>query len=133
MELNQLEKIQEITKTQIPKRGIALKDVELIFNDFNVIKIPHVGKSDHFKFEDLQAIKYDAIEISNENHKNYLHVKKQNINTSVVAFSDTHKWNMYPEQDRLITVIDNLQNLSFESLKKALTKNLNYTYKEKHD
>lgn len=127
LEKDQLGKISEIANQEIPKRGISLTKCNTIFQDFQTIKIPHVGKSDHFKYEDLLQIKYDAIEISNENDKNYLSVtKKENINTSIVAFSDTHKWNDYPQLRRLITLID-LENISFQDLKKALNKNINYT------
>lgn len=127
LEKDQLGKISEIANQEIPKRGISLTKCNTIFQDFQTIKIPHVGKSDHFKYEDLLQIKYDAIEISNENDKNYLSVtKKEDINTSIVAFSDTHKWNDYPQLRRLITLID-LENISFQDLKKALNKNINYT------
>lgn len=127
LEKDQLGKISEIANQEIPKRGISLTKCNTIFQDFQTIKIPHVGKSDHFKYEDLLQIKYDAIEISNENDKNYLSVtKKENINTSIVAFSDTHKWNDYPQLRRLITLID-LENISFQDLKEALNKNINYT------
>lgn len=127
LEKDQLGKISEIANQEIPKRGISLTKCNTIFQDFQTIKIPHVGKSDHFKYEDLLQIKYDAIEISNENDKNYLSVtKKEDINTSIVAFSDTHKWNEYPQLRRLITLID-LENISFQDLKEALNKNINYT------
>lgn len=127
LEKDQLVKISEIANQEIPKRGISLTKCNTIFQDFQTIKIPHVGKSDHFKYEDLLQIKYDAIEISNENDKNYLSVtKKEDINTSIVAFSDTHKWNEYPQLRRLITLID-LENISFQDLKEALNKNINYT------
>ena len=127
LEKDQLIKICEIANQEIPKRGISLTKCNTIFQEFQTIKIPHVGKSDHFKYEDLLQIEYDAIEISNENDKNYLSVmKKGNINPSVVAFSDTHKWNDYPQLRRLITLID-LENISFQDLKEALNKNKNYT------
>ncbi len=121
----QLLKIKDIANKQIPKRGISLKKCNEIFNEFNTIKIPHVGKSDHFKYEDLEKIKFDAIEISNENDKNYLSVSKKNIATSVVAFSDTHKWNEYPQLNRLITLID-MKEISFKELKDKLNENKKY-------
>ena len=133
LEKDQLIKICEIANQEIPKRGISLAKCNTIFQDFQTIKIPHVGKSDHFKYEDLLQIEYDAIEISNENDKNYLSVtKKENINTSIVAFSDTHKWNDYPQLRRLITLID-LENISFQDLKEALNKNMNYTKRRVDD
>ena len=133
LEKDQLGKISEIANQEIPKRGISLTKCNTIFQDFQTIKIPHVGKSDHFKYEDLLQIEYDAIEISNENDKNYLSVtKKENINTSIVAFSDTHKWNDYPQLRRLITLID-LENISFQDLKEALNKNMNYTKRRVDD
>ncbi len=133
LEKDQLIKICEIANQEIPKRGISLAKCNTIFQEFKTIKIPHVGKSDHFKYDDLLQIEYDAIEISNENDKNYLSVmKKENINTSVVAFSDTHKWNEYPQLRRLITLID-LENINFKDLKKALNKNINYTKRRVDD
>ena len=133
LEKDQLIKISEIANQKIPKRGISLAKCNTIFQEFPTIKIPHVGKSDHFKYEDLLQIEYDAIEISNENDKNYLSVmKKENINPSIVAFSDTHKWNDYPQLRRLITLID-LENINFKDLKKALNKNINYTKRRVND
>ena len=133
LEKDQLIKICDIANQEIPKRGISLTKCNTIFQEFQTIKIPHVGKSDHFKYEDLLQIEYDAIEISNENDKNYLRVmKKGYINTSIVAFSDTHKWNDYPQLRRLITLID-LENINFKDLKKALNKNINYTKRRVDD
>ena len=133
LEKDQLIKISEIANQEIPKRGISLTKCNTIFQEFQTIKIPHVGKSDHFKYEDLLQIEYDAIEISNENYKNYLSImKKGNINPSIVAFSDTHKWNDYPQLRRLITLID-LENISFQDLKEALNKNMNYTKRRVDD
>ncbi len=121
-------KISEIANYEIPKRGISLKKCNEIFSEFETIKIAHVGKSDHFKYEDLIQIEYDAIEISNENYNNYLNVMKHDdIQTSIVAFSDTHKWDSYPQVKRLVTIIDDMQDISFNELKKALHKNKDYT------
>ncbi|MBD5423065.1 MAG: hypothetical protein HDR43_01040 [Mycoplasma sp.] len=120
--------ISNIANKDIPKRGISLNKCNVIFNDFKTIKIPHVGKSDHFKYNDLLQIEYDAIEISNENDKNYLSVKKQEgFQSSIVAFSDTHKWNEYPQLKKLITIIPNMKEISFIELKKALSLNKDYT------
>lgn len=122
----QLEKISLIAKKEIPKRGISLQKCNYIFQEFRPIMIPHVGKSDHFKYEDLQQIKFDAMEISNENDKNYLSVIKEGVISSVVAFSDTHKWNDYPQLKKLITCIE-MEEISFDELKKQLEKNKNFT------
>lgn len=122
----QLEKISLIAKKEIPKRGISLQKCNYIFQEFRPIMIPHVGKSDHFKYEDLQQIKFDAMEISNENDRNYLSVIKKGVISSVVAFSDTHKWNDYPQLKKLITCIE-MEEISFDELKKQLKKNKNFT------
>ncbi len=133
LEIEELIKISKIANQEIPKRGISLAKCNTIFQEFQTIKIPHVGKSDHFKYDDLLQVEYDAIEISNENDKNYLSVmKKENINTSIVAFSDTHKWNDYPQLRRLITLIE-LENINFYELKKSLNKNKNYTKRRVDD
>ncbi len=127
-----LNKIFDITKT-IHKKGINIKEVNAIFNDFETIIIPHVGKSDHFKYQDLLEIKYDAIEISNEEDKNYLKViSREDIRTSVVAFSDTHRWNEYPQLRRLITIID-MKEQSFDELKRKLNENKNYSIRRLND
>lgn len=123
---NELEEISLIAKKEIPKRGISLIKCDYIFEKFNPITIPHVGKSDHFKYEDLLKIKFDAMEISNEKDSNYLNVIKKGICSSIVAFSDTHKWNDYPQLKKLITEIE-MNELSFKELKKQLQKNKNYT------
>lgn len=123
---DELTKIRTITIKETPKRGISLTKCKELFKNFEKIIIPHVGKSDHFKYEDLLKIDYDAIEISNENDKNYLSVIKKGINSSVVAFSDTHQWDNYPQLNRLITIIDDMEEISFKELKKQLSKNKNY-------
>lgn len=131
---DKLEQIQKIAKKEIPKTGISLLKVNTIFNDFNTIKIPHVGKSDFFKYEDLKKISFDAIEISNENDKNYLSViKKSDIKTSIVAFSDTHKWKMYPQLNELVTDIKELNYKSFSHLKAKLLENKKYIIKRVND
>ncbi len=131
---DQLNQISDICKNETPKRGISLKKCNNLFKDFKTIRIPHVGKSDHFKYEDLQEINYDAIEISNENDKNYLSViNKENIKTSVVAFSDTHKWNSYPQLNKLVTIIDDMEIVSFDELKKHLNLNKKYFKRRLND
>lgn len=125
----ELKKISDIAKFQIPKRGISLNKCNEIFKEFKTIKIPHVGKSDHFKYEDLLEIEYDAIEISNEENPNYINVMKKGINTSVVSFSDTHKWDDYPQLKKLITIIEDMKNTSFDELKNKLKENKYYSRK----
>ena len=125
--LEKLNLISEIAKLKLHKRGISLSESMLIFQDFETIKIPHVGKSDYFKSADLKQIDYDAIEITNEKHFNYLAVLKEGIKTSVVAFSDTHIWKSYPQQNKLITVIDKIDEISFNHLKQVFKNNKNYT------
>lgn len=127
LEKEQLEKISNIAKKELPKRGISLKKCNNIFKDFNTIKIPHVGKGDHFKIDDLIQIDYDAIEITNKKHPNYLSFLRKGIDTSVVAFSDTHKWDLYPENENLITVIDKIEKISFSELKEVFRKKKDYT------
>lgn len=130
LSLEELNEISKIAHCEIPKRGISLKKSNEIFSKFKTIKIPHVGKSDHFKYEDLIKIEYDAIEISNEKYSNYLSVMKHDdIKTSIVAFSDTHKWDSYPQVRRLITIIDDMNEVSFDELKRALSKNKDYSKK----
>ncbi|MGL5617996.1 MAG: PHP domain-containing protein [Metamycoplasmataceae bacterium] len=120
--IDQLLKIREISKFQIPKNGITIGKTNTIFSDFETIKIPHVGKSDHFTTKDLEGIDYDAFEITNFNHQNYKRVIKDGLFSSVVAFSDTHIWKNYPQQATLITEID-LNPADFKSLKKKLREN----------
>lgn len=129
---NELEEISLIAKKEIPKRGISLIKCNYIFEKFNPIIIPHIGKSDHFKYDDLLKIKYDAIEISNAQDTNYLSVIKKGISSSVVAFSDTHKWNDYPQLKKLFTEIK-MNEASFKELKKHLEKKQNYTKERIND
>ena len=82
--------LQEITRADF-KSCTGSLECNNIFKEFETIKIPHVGKSDYFKYEDLLKIEYDAIEISNKNNRNFKSfIKHKDIQTSIVAFSDTH-------------------------------------------
>lgn len=117
----ELLKIKQITHS-IPKRGITIQMANEIFNDFDVLRIPHIGKSDYFASEDLKTLKYDAFEVTSLNNKNYLKVLKDGFTSSVVSFSDTHIWTSYPQQKTLITKMD-LNPLSYNSLKLALKQN----------
>ena len=130
LELTNTKEIFDVEKisNKIFKKGIALSECNNIFNQFETIKIPHVGKSDHFKYEDLLKIEYDAIEISNKNHNNFKSVIKQkDFKKSIVAFSDTHDWKRYPQARTLITEIDQMEEISFKELKRCLQKNKDYT------
>lgn len=123
----QLKLIEKISNN-IFKKGIALLECNNIFKEFETIKIPHVGKSDYFKYEDLLKIEYDAIEISNKNNRNFKSfIKHKDIQTSIVAFSDTHDWKRYPQTRNLITIIDQMEEISFKELKRCLQKNKDYT------
>ncbi len=118
----ELLKIRKIAQLEIPKRGVTIEKANNIFNDFDIIRIPHVGKSDHFKSEDLKDLIWDAFEVTNLSHPNYLKTIKDNFKTSVVAFSDTHIWKSYPQQQTLITEME-LNPISYKSLKNKLKEN----------
>ena len=122
----QLQQIETITKLYIPKKGITIKKANDIFKDFKTIKIPHIGKSDHFKYKDILELKYDAFEVSNLKHPNYVSIMKKGIKTSTVSFSDTHIWKKYPQIKKLITDIE-LKEATFICLKNALLKNKVYS------
>ena len=122
----QLLEIEEISKT-IFKNGISIKTINNLFDKFKTIRIIHIGKSECFGIEDLQHLSYDAIEITNYNHPNYLKFIKNNLNSSIVAFSDTHIWDNYPQINQLVTNIDDLDQANFDGLKKCLSQNKNYT------
>lgn len=121
----QLNEISLIARKEIPKKGISNNEINSIFKDFETIIIPHIGKSDSFKIEDLKDIHFDAIEISSLKHPNYLRTIKQGYKGSIVAFSDTHIWKKYPELGELITEIE-MGNATFVELKKALRKNVSW-------
>lgn len=122
LSIDELKEIRRISRVEIPKNGITINKANIIFNKFDVLKIPHIGKSDHFKTDDLHNLKYDAFEVTNLNHPNYLKTIKDGLNSSVVAFSDTHIWKSYPQQKTLITEMD-LNPIGFESLKNKLAEN----------
>lgn len=125
---DELLKIENISKTQLPKVGVSLKNVNLLFKEFDPIIIPHVGKSDFLSYEDLIKIKCHAFEITNKNHPNFLSINRKNINSSIVAFSDTHIWKEYPQHSKnLITNINNMKEISFNELKNKLKLNKDYT------
>ncbi|MGL6125211.1 MAG: PHP domain-containing protein [Metamycoplasmataceae bacterium] len=122
LSMDQLLKIKQISKLEIPRNGITISKANKIFSDFDTIKIPHIGKSDHFKTEDLEGLEYDAFEVTNLKHSNYLKVTKDGLECSVVAFSDTHIWTSYPQQAKLITEMS-LDPIGYKSLKERLKEN----------
>ncbi len=119
--IDQLLKIKKITES-IPKRGITIDNANKIFDDFDVLRIPHIGKSDHFKSEDLKDLKFDAFEVTNLTHPNYLKTLKDGFISSVVSFSDTHIWKSYPQQKTLVTEII-LNPISYNSLEEKFREN----------
>lgn len=125
-----LEIISNISKN-ILKNGISIKDINNWYSDFETIRIIHIGKDDYFTHNDLDNLNYDAFEITNENHSNYLSVCKKGYLSSVVSFSDTHHWNKYPQCKELITIIDDINDQTFDSLKKCLSLNKRY-YKNQY-
>jgi hypothetical protein len=55
-------------------------------------------------------------------------MKLINSPISTVAFSDTHIWTSFPQNDKLVTNIDvETKFLTFDSLKNIFKKNKNYT------
>ena len=126
----ELKKIEKICRVNLKKSGVTHKQALEIFKDFNTIIIPHVGKSDYLTIEDLKLIEYDAFEVTNLSHHNYKKVMKTLGDVSTVAFSDTHIWTSFPQNDKLITDIY-LKEYKFIELKKELKKNKNFT-KEKY-
>ncbi len=115
----QLKKISSIARKELPKRGISIESANALFEDFETLRIPHIGKSDHFKYEDLLDLKYDAFEVTNMKHPNYVSILKKGLVSSTVSFSDTHVWTNYPQQGFLITEI-NLEKPCFDELKEFL-------------
>lgn len=129
----ELKNLESITKKYLRKEGTSSENLDIAFKSFDILKIPHVGKSDYLDYEDLQKFGYDAFEATNLNHPNYKKVmKRMKKPVSTVAFSDTHIWTNFPQQDTLVTSIDIKDELlTFDTLKKVLKQNKNYT-KEKY-
>lgn len=115
----ELDLIQNISKN-ILKTGVSIKDINNLYNDFKTLRIIHIGKSDYFGANDLEGLHYDAFEITNIKHPNYLSVQKKGYKSSIVSFSDTHHWNKYPEQNNLKTEIDDMKEATFDCLKSNL-------------
>ena len=124
----EVERLEKIINFQTGKRRIKIDKINSLFKDFKKIIVPHVGKADFCSYEDLANIAYDAIEITNYSHKNYLQFRKKlsrdNKKTSIVAWSDTHIWKSYPQNWKLKTQIDKIK--TFKDLKKALSLNKDY-------
>lgn len=119
--------IEKDTKA-IFKNGVHISQINNLFSQYKTIRIIHVGKNDYFTIEDLDGLEYDAFEITNYNHSNFVKFNNANISSSVVAFSDTHNWDKYPQCSALATDIKHLQNPTFNNLKIALSENKDYTY-----
>ncbi|WPL40130.1 PHP domain-containing protein [Malacoplasma iowae] len=115
----------------ILKNGVSLSNINNLFSNFETIRIIHIGKNDFFSYEDLEGLNYDAFEITNEMHPNYKQVLKKGFISSVVAFSDTHVWDKYPQQGELVTIVDDIGEKSFNALKKALKQSKIY-YKKRY-
>ncbi|MCK5867458.1 MAG: PHP domain-containing protein [Mycoplasmataceae bacterium] len=129
----QLLNLEKITIKYLRKEGISKEILDVIFNDYEFLKIPHVGKSDYLEYEDLIKYGFDAFEITNATHNNFKKVMKLHDKpVSVVAFSDTHVWTGFPQNDRLITEMDFREVPSFKDMKEYLKTNKDYT-KEKYD
>ncbi len=104
----------------INKNGISIHEINDWFKEFETIKIIHIGKNDYFECEDLDILEYDAFEITNKDHHNYLKVIKNGYTSSIVAFSDTHTWTSYPQSRWLYTVFEGLKSPTFKDLKELL-------------
>ena len=129
----QLLKLEKIVSKNLRKEGVSKEMLDTIFKEYDFLKIPHVGKSDYLEYEDLIKYGFDAFEITNANHFNFKKVMKLHDKpVSVVAFSDTHVWTSFPQNDRLITDMDFKEAPSFKNIKEYLDANKNYT-KEKYD
>lgn len=115
----ELESIRTISNN-ILKNGVSIKAINNLYHDFDTIRIIHIGKNDYFSVADLEDLNYDAFEITNIKHHNYLSVKKSKYESSIVSFSDTHHWNKYPQCKELKTEIDGMEEATFECLKKYL-------------
>lgn len=115
----QLELIKSISKN-ILKNGVSISEINNLYKEFDTIRIIHIGKNDSFSSVDLDGLNYDAFEITNIKHPNYLAVKKNGYESAVVSFSDTHHWNKYPQCNELKTEIDGMEKPTFDCLKNHL-------------
>ncbi|WKX02768.1 PHP domain-containing protein [Candidatus Mycoplasma mahonii] len=115
---DQIEDIYNESKLKLRKSGVSIETLSNLFNKFETIRIPHVGKSDYFKPNELHEIDHDAIETTSTKNPNYMKWVKQLSDKSVVSFSDTHIWRDYPQQSFLYTEID--YDGTFKDLKSIL-------------
>ena len=132
-ELSASELIQiEAIMRKINKSGISAERAGTIFEQYEHLKIPHIGKDDYMTMEELSRMgtSIDAAEATSLSHPNYRKWLKDNGDASTVAFSDTHVWKKYPQQSTLYTEIE-MENMSFNSLKKALKMNVNFAKESK--
>ena len=128
LSLEEYKKIQKIISTEGGKRSIRIENLDKVFAEFETIKIPHVGKGDYATHNDLQSLEHQAIEVPNENHSNYKAYRKNDegnkTKKSIVAFSDTHHWNHYPEIGKVYTSLPEVKN--FKELKEVLLTTQDY-------
>lgn len=124
----QVKMLESICKDSLRKNGISIQKVNQLFGEYETIRIPHVGKSDCFKPEELDELIHDSIETTSYENVNYKNWIKKKNNKSVVAFSDTHVWRDYPQQEALYTEID--FDGSFKDLKLKLAILQDYTKKK---
>ena len=115
-------RINNLTKT-----GISINNINDFMNDFETIRIIHIGKNDYFELEDLDGLNYDAFEISKKDHSNFKKIIENNVVSSIVSFSDTHIWDKYPQHAMLETYLPNNDKFTFDYLKKCLLENKDYT------
>lgn len=114
-----LQEFETFVKKNFGKRKISTQGFFSAIKDRNFIVIPHVGKGEHFDFLDLKDFKVDAIETTNlENPKLLKYNAQSNNRDAVVAFSDTHAWNKYPQNDNVFTYVNDVK--TFEELKQEL-------------
>lgn len=121
----QLKDIENICRKDLRKKGIRANTLNNLFSGYQTIRIPHVGKSDSFTPKELETLDHDAIETTSSTHPNYVSWLKHKNDKSIVAFSDTHVWRDYPQNNNLVTVID--FDGSLQDLKAKLALNQNYT------
>ncbi|MGL4948685.1 MAG: PHP domain-containing protein [Mycoplasma sp.] len=131
LEINKLLEISNIAKNKLWKCGISLNEINLLFSEFETIRIIHIGKGDYFHHSDLVDLKYDAFEITNLMHPNYISVIKHGFESSIVSFSDTHCWDVYPQLKDLETIIDVDNEINFKKLKEILKHKKNYVQKRR--
>lgn len=121
----EVKEIEKICVKELNKNGISVEKINDLFQAYQTIRIPHVGKGDNFKPSELSSLVHDAIETTAMTNPNFVKWQKELNNKSVVAFSDTHRWKDKLEQDFLFTDID--FDGSFKQLKEKLNERKVYT------